>query len=122
VRLTTLENEPGAAGGLDIDANANRVIFSRDISGSENDSYRIFRSRLFIYDINTQVTNQIIENTPSGKNDLDPSFSPTEGAVIFTRVSNNTGAVPEVFKVEFASSSTNPVQLLFTNASMPDWE
>ncbi|PHQ29639.1 carboxypeptidase regulatory-like domain-containing protein [Leeuwenhoekiella nanhaiensis] len=117
-----LENEPGAAGGLDIDANANRVIFSRDISGSENDSYRIFRSRLFIYDINTQVTNQIIENTPSGKNDLDPSFSPTEGAVIFTRVSNNTGAVPEVFKVEFASSSTNPVQLLFTNAFMPDWE
>lgn len=117
-----LENEPGAAGGLDIDANANRVIFSRDISGSENDSYRIFRSRLFIYDINTQVTNQIIENTPSGKNDLDPSFSPTEGAVIFTRVSNNTGAVPEVFKVEFASSGTNPVQLLFTNASMPDWE
>tara|TARA_B100001167_G_scaffold31651_1_gene17204 strand:+ start:19650 stop:21152 length:1503 start_codon:yes stop_codon:yes gene_type:complete len=117
-----LENQPGAAGGLDIDANAERVIFSRDVSGSQNDSYRIFRSRLFVYDLNSKVSSQIVENTPSGKNDLDPSFSPTEGAVIFTRVSNNVGAVPEVFKVEFTSSGTNAVQLLFTNAAMPDWE
>ena len=117
-----LQNQSGAAGGLDIDANASRVIFTRDTSGSENDSYRIFSSRIYVYDLNTKATTQVVTNTPAGKNDLDPSFSPSEGSVIFTRVSNNTTAIPEVYRMEFASSSTNPVQLLFTNASMPDWE
>ncbi len=121
VGTVILENEPGAAGGLDIDANGTKVLYTRDISGSQNDSYRIFRSRIFTYNLNTQVSSQIIESVPSGKNDLDPSFSPNEGAVVFTRVSNNATAIPEVYQVEFVTTGTNAVSLLFTNAYMPDW-
>lgn len=122
VGTVILENEPGAAGGLDINANGTKVLYTRDISGSQNDSYRIFRSRIFTYNLNTQVSSQIIESVPSGKNDLDPSFSPNEGAVVFTRVSNNATAIPEVYQVEFVTTGTNAVSLLFTNAYMPDWE
>ena len=37
--------------GIDISANADKAYLHWDISGSQNSSYRIFNSRIFLYTI-----------------------------------------------------------------------
>ena len=122
IERTILENVNGAAGGLGLNANASQLIYSRDISGSENDQYRIFQSRLFLYDFNTGLSTQLETDVALGENELDPIFSPSEGSIAFTRVKNNIGATPSIYNYIFNDNSGDDDQLLFLNAVMPDWE
>jgi Tol biopolymer transport system component len=116
-----LENVLGAAGGIDISANADKVLYTLDIDGSQNPSYKIFNSRIFTYNILTGDPAIILEtNVLPGENDLEVKFSPSEGGVIFTRVKNNFGAIPAVYSLIF--DQTQDDQLLFTDSFMPDWE
>ncbi len=114
------EGFSGAMGGIDITANADKVIYTRDISNSENSSYRQFQSRLFLYEFATGVSTALDTDAVTGKNDLDPKFSPDEGAIVFTRSSNNATAIPEIFKFKF--DGVNNERQLFSAAKMPDWE
>lgn len=115
-----LENQAGAVKGIDISANADKVVYSRDVSGSENPVYRIFEARIFLYDIPTATPEEIETNVGTGQNDYDVRFFPSEGGLIFTRVANNFGAVPDIF--EYVFDQTQNEQILFTNSFMPDWE
>lgn len=115
-----IEGLPGALGGIDITASGDQVVFTRDVSGSENVDYRIFESRVFIFDIPTLTQNQLITDVLPGQNDLDVKYAPSEGGVIFTRVSNNVGAVPHVYKFQFGVNIEE--KYLFSAASMPDWK
>ncbi|MET7028160.1 carboxypeptidase-like regulatory domain-containing protein [Sediminicola luteus] len=115
-----LENVMGAAGSIDISANGNEILYNLDTSGAQNSIYRLFSSRLFIYNTVTTIITQLETDVVNGQNDYDARFSPSEGAVIFTRAANNTGAVPTVFKKRFDSSQDDDE--LFTNAYMPDWQ
>ena len=118
-----LTNYNGAAGGLDLDANGNRILYTIDLSGSQNEQYRIFESRVFIYDFNSGMNNRLDTDVDIGENDLDPRWSPSEGQVILTRKGNNLSASPSIYAIDLNSNnSTNDDELLFTNASMPDWE
>lgn len=114
------ENLPGALGGLDITANGDQIIYTRDLSGSENSNYRQFESRVFIYNFSTATSNILGTDVVVGQNDLDPKFSPDEGAIILARVGNNTGAIPTVIKFQFGAATQE--KELFTAASMPDWD
>jgi len=117
-----LENVNGAAGGIDISANADKALFTWDISGSENNSYRIFESRIFLHAIGSvDPLVPLDTDVLSGENELDVKFSPSEGGIIFTRVKNNFGAVPAIYSLFFDQQSQDD-QLLFTEAFMPDWE
>lgn len=116
-----LEGLPGAAGGVQISANGDRILYSRDTSNSENSQYRIFSSRLFIYETGSAMSFLLSTDVITGENDLDPRFSPSEGDVIFTRVDNNVGAIPSIFLFELGGNNPEDDQL-FTNATMPDWE
>lgn len=127
VRLSTameedviVEGLAGALGGIDVTANGNQVIYTRDLSGNENLSYRQFQSRVFVYDINASTNTQIITDALIGQNDLDVKFAPNEGGFIFTRVDSNLEAIPRVFKYQFGAA-TNETEL-FTASSMPDWD
>lgn len=115
-----IENVAGAIGGIDITANGNLVLYTRDVSGSENVNYRIFESRIFIFDIPSLTQSQVLTNVLPGENDLDVKFSPTEGGVIFTRQGNNMGAIPGVYSFQFGGSTQE--KYLFSAASMPDWK
>ena len=118
-----LTNYNGAAGGLDLDANGNRLLYTRDLSRSQNNQYRIFESRVFIYDVNTGISAALETDVDQGENDLDPRWSPSEGQIILTRQANNLTAVPSIYTVDLSSNnSSSDDDLLFTNASMPDWE
>lgn len=117
-----LENVPGAAGGIDITANADKILYTRDIDEAENSSYRIFNSRIFLYTIgNPDPLVQIGTEVELGENELDAKFSPSEGGVIFTRVKNNSGAIPYIYSLIFDQQAPSD-RLLFTNSFMPNWE
>lgn len=83
-------------------------------------NYRIFESRIFIFDILSLTQSQVLTNVLPGENDLDVKFSPTEGGVIFTRQGNNMGAIPGVYSFQFGGSTQE--KYLFSAASMPDWK
>lgn len=114
-----LENEMGGAGSIDITANADRVLYSRDISGSENSNYRLFESRLFIYNLNTDVVELFETDAGIGENDFDGSFTPSEGEILWTRKKSNSSAIPNVYLRNLQNATDD--DLLFTNSFMPDW-
>lgn len=123
IETEILQSGTGAAGGLDLDANGNKLLFTRDISGSENSQYRRFSSRVFIYDFETENISQINSFVQNGENDLDPKWSPSEGEIVLTRVDNNLNAIPSIYVIDLDDINTNNSdQLLFTNAFQPDWE
>jgi len=115
-----LDNMAGAAGGIDITANANRVLYSRDVSGSINPNYQQFESRIFIYEIPTGEENLLDTDVVSGENDLDPSFSPSEGGMIWTRRGSNPSSIPNIFSQVFSDNQND--KFLFTESFMPNWE
>ncbi|WP_235004633.1 carboxypeptidase regulatory-like domain-containing protein [Aequorivita antarctica] len=128
VRLSTdleenviLENVQGAAGGIDLSANADRVLYFWDTEEAQNSAYKIFESRIFLKTIGSpDPPVQLETDAITGENELDTRFSPSEGGVIFTRVKNNTNAIPDIYSILFDDNQND--LLLFTNSFMPDWE
>lgn len=116
------ENMPGAVSGIDIQDNLDKVIYSYDVSGSENTIYRRFQSRIFIYDIATSSEEQLNTDVNAGDNDLFPQWSPTEGSIVFTRAGNNIGSTPSVYLIGLDDDFNNADKKLFNNASQPNWE
>ncbi len=114
------EGETGAAGSVNFSASANEVLYTKDLSGEQNSSYRRFENRIFRYDFSTMESNQVETNVILGENDLQVRYSPTEGGVIFTRRGSNLNSVPTVFSVVFGA--INEDNELFSEAIMPDWE
>jgi len=115
-----LQNEMGAAGSIDITANADQVLYSRDISGSQNSIYRLFASRMFIYNIALGTVSEIETDVVTGQNDFDARFSPSEGGVIFTRAASNVNSQKSIYQLQFGVNIDD--NQLFTQSFMPDWE
>lgn len=115
-----IENELGALGGIDITANGDRVLYTRDISSSQNMSYRQFESRIFVFDTNAMTSTEINTGVSLGENDLDAKYSPDEGAIVFTRVLSNIDAIPSVYMIQMGV--VTDADQLFSAASMPDWD
>jgi hypothetical protein len=116
---TILENVDGAVSGLDISVDNQRVLYSYDVSGFEDPSYRRLDSRMFIYDTVAMTTTDISDNKPSGTNDLEPIFSPNEAFVMFTNTSNDGISPKAIYSLEIDTSNSR--NLLHEDAFMPDW-
>lgn len=114
------EGEMGAVGSINFSASANEVLYTKDMSGEQNSSYRRFENRIFRYDFVTMESTQVVTNVILGENDLQVRYSPTEGGVVFTRRGNNLNSVPTVFSVVFGAIDED--NELFSEAIMPDWE
>ncbi len=115
-------NADGAVGSIDISADGNLILYSKDIDNAINNQYRIFNSRLFTYNISSGLTTMIDTDAQIGFNEVYGSLTPNEGGVIFTRVSNNIGGTPEVILYTFTDQSQDENVLLFNDAYMPDFE
>ena len=114
------QNGMGAVKGIDLNANGTQLLYSKDTSGSQNNEYRQFANRIFIYDLNTGVERLFDNGAVSGSNDIQPRWSPSEGAIIFTRKPSNINSVPNVLVSPLSEYTSD--NILFTNAFMPDWE
>ncbi|MFI8379432.1 carboxypeptidase regulatory-like domain-containing protein [Leeuwenhoekiella sp. NPDC079379] len=114
------QNGTGAVKGIDLNANGTQLVYSKDTSGSQNDQYRQFASRIYIYNLNTGVE-RLLDNGPiTGSNDIQPRWSPSEGEIIFVRKPSNINSEPKVLVSPLNDFTSDNV--LFTNAAMPDWE
>ncbi len=117
---TILTGINGAAGGVDISANNQKILYCLDVSQFEDPTYRQLDTRLFIYDIPTGTTTNYSDYKTSGTNDLDAKFSPNEAEIIFTNTSNDGISTKNIYSVLIDNTQTRTE--LFSNASMPDWE
>jgi hypothetical protein len=118
---TILTDVPGGAGGLTLSVTNQKVVYSYDVSGFEGITYRRLDSRLFIYDLLTDMTIDVSQDKPNGTNDLEPIFSPNEAFIIFTNTSNDGISQKNIHRLEIESDQ-NSRELLYENAFMPDWE
>lgn len=120
---TVLSGMSGGAGGLDLNFDGSLLLYSYDISETElPDAYLPQQMRLFLYDISTGIPGDPLNTgVTNGFNDMDPSFVPNENMVIFSRKGVSTGSAPSVLINDFSGNTQN-FELLFEDASMPDWE
>ena len=124
VQEQILNNVTGAIGGLDLSVTGNLLLYTHDVSGYENDSYRRLNSQLFVYNLSTgQTTNYSIEKE-DGTNDLDPKFSPNEASIIFENTSNDGISQKDILtlRMEDYLDNIDRRELIIENATMPDWE
>lgn len=115
-----IEGQPGALGGLDFSIDGNKILYTRDISGAENTEYRQLDSRIFQYDLTIGTATEVETDKTAGTNDLDPKYSPDDGAIIFTNTSNDGLSPKNIYSIEMGSNRDRKLQ--FTDAFMPDWE
>ena len=113
----------GALGGLNFSVTGQKLIFTRDISGYENTNYRQLDTRIYQYVFSSSAITEIGYDKPSGSVDLDVRYSPSESELIFVNTSNDGLSVKNIVKLVPPSNSSNATRsILFSNASMPDWE
>jgi hypothetical protein len=113
----------GALGGLNFSVTGQRIIYTRDISGYENANYRQLDTRIYQYIFASATTADIGSDKPSGTLDLDVRFSPSESELIFVNTSNDGFSVKNIMRsVPSTNSASTGRSILFSNASMPDWE
>ena len=114
---TIFENQNGAVGGLDFDATGTQLLYTHDVSETENWQYRQLDTRIFIYDLssNTHTDVSTVSNKPIGTVDLDPMFSPNSAEIIFTNTSNDLISQKDVYKINL---NDNRRELIISNAEM----
>ncbi|WP_027078531.1 carboxypeptidase regulatory-like domain-containing protein [Maribacter antarcticus] len=119
---TIISGITGAFGGLDYSLDGNRILYTRDISGTENAQYRLLDSRIFEYNLTTNTSNEIDTQKPTGFNNLDAKYSPNGGFIIFTVTSNDGISEKQIFRRQLDAVEVIQNELVFTNAFMPNWE
>jgi len=117
---TVLTGQSGAAGSINLSIDGTKLLYSRDISGSENSSYRQLDSHIFIHSFNGDPVVDLSLNKSPGTNDLDARFSPNEANVIFVNTSND-GISDKNIETLSISELSNRITLI-EKATMPDWE
>jgi hypothetical protein len=115
-----ISGELGAMGSINFSISGQKLLFTRDVSGFENPSYRQLDARIFVHDFVFNVTTEVQTQKPSGTIDIDVRYAPNEAELIFVNTSNDMQSVRNIQK--FGIGTTNSRVTLFTNASMPDWE
>ncbi|MBQ0733496.1 carboxypeptidase regulatory-like domain-containing protein [Aquimarina celericrescens] len=120
VQNIILSGVAGAAGGINLSVDGSQLLYTRDVSGSENTTYRRLDSHMFIHNFSGDPTVDISVNKPSGTNDLDARFAPNEASIIYVNTSNDEIS-PRNIQTVLLSDLQERVGLL-ENAMMPDWE
>jgi hypothetical protein len=119
ILTTVLTGVTGAAGGLNISVDNQMLLYTYDISGYEDASYRQLNTHMFIYNFTTTNTTDVSVNKTAGTNDLDPRFTPNEAQIIMVNTSNDGISSKDIFIVDIDGEN---IETLFENAFMPDWE
>ena len=118
---TVVTGVVGALGGINFSTSGSKLLYTRDISDFQSSNYRQLDTRLFVYDFLATTTLDLSQGQKTnGTNDLDPRFSPNEADVIFVNTSNDGISPKNIMKTNLAGNIDR--SMLFSNATMPDWE
>ncbi|MEE9349302.1 MAG: hypothetical protein V3U80_04585, partial [Flavobacteriaceae bacterium] len=118
--VTVLSGINGAVGGINLSVNNEKLLYTRDISAFENDSYRQLNTHAFIYVFNTLIHHDYSLYKTNGTNDLDVRFSPNEAQILVVNTSNDGISIKNIETINIDDYEVR--NELFTNAMMPDWE
>jgi len=113
-----LTDIPGSTGGAMFTLVGSGMLYTHDVSGFEVPDGRQLDSRIFIRELNAAVPMDLSFDKTPGTNDLDPRFSPDGAWIIFTNTNNDGISQRDIYKMKFDGTER---ELLFENASMPDW-
>jgi Tol biopolymer transport system component len=121
---TVLSGQNGAFGGLNLSVTGEKLLYTYDISGYENPSYRQLDTRIYEFNFNTGFSTQISTEKIAGTNDLDVRYAPNEAEIIFVNTSNDGISEKFITKMELVPTNvlTFRREILFTGFFMPDWE
>lgn len=117
---TALSGVQGASSGLSFSFDGQNLLYTYDVSETQNSTYRRLNSRAFVYNIPGDTTTDVSGEKPDGTNDLDVRFSPNEAEIIFVNTSNDGISQKNIWKLLLNDVTSR--QQLFSNAAMPDWE
>ncbi|NER18499.1 hypothetical protein GWK10_14870 [Spongiivirga citrea] len=117
---TILTGVTGAAGGIDISVDGTTVLYTYDVSGFESPSFRRLDSKIFSYNLNSDVATDLSTGKAAGTNDFDAEFSPNGANIIFVNTSNDGISIKGIYTQPIAGDGERT--LIFNNASAPNWE
>ena len=119
-----LSGVPGAAGGLDISVDNQRILYWYDVSGFEDPSYRQLDARIFVFNSSDSSVIDISDQKVDGTNDFDCRFSPNEAEVILTNTSNDGISQHDILRIDTDPMLTTNVgrMIIIENGEMPDFE
>lgn len=120
VETPVLGGLPGDVSGLNFSVSGQKLVYTRDITGFENSSYRQLDSRIFEYSFILGNSYEIATEKTAGTNDLDVRYSPNEAELIFTNTSNDGISVKNTVKMGIGVANSRTT--LFTGTAMSDWE
>lgn len=120
VETPVLGGLPGAVSGLNFSVSGQKLVYTRDITGFENSSYRQLDSRIFEYSFILGNSYEIATEKTAGTNDFDVRYSPNEAELFFTNTSNDGISVKNTVKMGIGVANSRTT--LFTGTAMPDWE
>lgn len=119
---TIFENQNGAVGGLDWNITGDKLLFTHDVSGYQDNEYRQLDTRIFIYNFNNSSVEDFsdLSEKPIGTIDIDPKFTPDDSGIIFTNTSNDLISIHSIYMINFDHPETR--ELILFNAQMPDYK
>lgn len=94
------------------------ILYTYDVSGFNSPDGRQLDARIFLMNNDSTNVRDLSQNKPNGTNDLYPRFSPDGAKIIFVNTSNTGIEQPDIFIMNVDGTNR---QLLFENATMPDW-
>lgn len=109
-----------------------KLLFTIDTSGYQNELGRQLESRLYLLNLNTpkftltglsggQSTGSQTLSNLTGFNDLDPRFSPDGAKIIFTNSSNTGTGEPSVWTMDLTGDKSQNRVSLLKDAQMSYW-
>lgn len=119
---TIFENQNGAVGGLDWNITGDKLLFTHDVSGYQDNEYRQLDTRILIYnfsDSSIEDFSQLSEK-PTGTIDIDPTFTPDDSGIIFTNTSNDLLSTHSIYMIKFDEPESR--ELILFDAQMPDYK
>ena len=116
---TIIEFPTGRIGGLDYSADGSQLLYTYDVSGFTSQEGRMLDSRIFRYNFNNGIVDDLSFDKKAGTNDLDPSFAPNNGSIIFTNKDNVLIGGPGSIYTTNLGGTTRELQI--EEGYMPDW-
>lgn len=119
-----VDNSPGATAGPTFSIDGEKILYTHDISGYQDNSGRELNSHIFELTISTKNSVDLSTYKNSGTNDLNPRYSPNGAYIIFENGSNVVGSQKDIWVMSnnVSSNTNNNRHLLISNGVMPDWK